>query len=218
MELKATKRDILGGKTRNLRKQGLVPAELYGREAENLHLSVSEKDFRRVFAEAGESTIIDLEVDGEMYPVLVNDFQKDPISRNFISVDFYRVRMDEKISAPVDIEIVGEAPAVKEKGGMLVRAMEEAEVEALPANLPHKLIVDVSGLTEIGQSVFVKDIQTKGNFRILVSPETVIATVSEIPEEEEAASVSVESVVVEGEEKRAEKKSEEALKENEAKA
>jgi large subunit ribosomal protein L25 len=101
---------------------------------------------------------------------------------------------------------------------MLVRAMEEAEVEALPANLPHKLIVDVSGLTEIGQSVFVKDIQTKGNFRILVSPETVIATVSEIPEEEEAASVSVESVVVEGEEKRAEKKSEEALKENEAKA
>lgn len=218
MELKATKRDILGGKTRNLRKQGLVPAELYGREAENLHLSVSEKDFRRVFAEAGESTIIDLEVDGEIYPVLVNDFQKDPISRNFISVDFYRVRMDEKISAPVDIEIVGEAPAVKEKGGMLVRAMEEAEVEALPANLPHKLIVDVSGLTEIGQSVFVKDIQTKGNFRILVSPETVIATVSEIPEEEEAASVSVESVVVEGEEKRAEKKSEEALKENEAKA
>jgi large subunit ribosomal protein L25 len=218
MELKATKRDILGGKTRNLRKQGLVPAELYGREAENLHLSVSEKDFRRVFAEAGESTIIDLEVDGEIYPVLVNDFQKDPISRNFISVDFYRVRMDEKISAPVDIEIVGEAPAVKEKGGMLVRAMEEAEVEALPANLPHKLIVDVSGLTEIGQSVFVKDIQTKGNFRILVSPETVIATVSEIPEEEEAASVSVENVVVEGEEKRAEKKSEEALKENEAKA
>ncbi len=218
MELKATKRDILGGKTRNLRKQGLVPAELYGREVENLHLSVSEKDFRRVFAEAGESTIIDLEVDGEIYPVLVNDFQKDPISRNFISVDFYRVRMDEKISAPVDIEIVGEAPAVKEKGGMLVRAMEEAEVEALPANLPHKLIVDVSGLTEIGQSVFVKDIQTKGNFRILVSPETVIATVSEIPEEEEAASVSVESVVVEGEEKRAEKKSEEALKENEAKA
>jgi large subunit ribosomal protein L25 len=218
MELKATKRDILGGKTRNLRKQGLVPAELYGRAAENLHLSVSEKDFRRVFAEAGESTIIDLEVDGEIYPVLVNDFQKDPISRNFISVDFYRVRMDEKISAPVDIEIVGEAPAVKEKGGMLVRAMEEAEVEALPANLPHKLIVDVSGLTEIGQSVFVKDIQTKGNFRILVSPETVIATVSEIPEEEEAASVSVENVVVEGEEKRAEKKSEEALKENEAKA
>jgi large subunit ribosomal protein L25 len=218
MELKATKRDILGGKTRNLRKQGLVPAELYGREAENIHLSVSEKDFRRVFAEAGESTIIDLNVDGEKYPVLVNDFQKDPISRNFISVDFYRVRMDEKISAPVDIEIVGEAPAVKEKGGMLVRAMEEAEVEALPANLPHKLIVDVSGLTEIGQSVFVKDIQTKGNFRILVSPETVIATVSEILEEEEAASVSVESVVVEGEEKRAEKKSEEALKENEAKA
>jgi large subunit ribosomal protein L25 len=216
MELKAEKRTILGGKTAKLREKGFVPAELYGRLTDNIHLTVAENDFRKVFAEAGESTIVELDVSGEKYPVLIADIQRDPLQDRFLAVDFYRVRMDEKIAAPVEIELVGEAPALKEKGRMLVRAMDEVEVEALPANLPHRLEVDIGGLTEIGQSVFVKDILTKGDFRVLVEPETVIATISEIKEEEEVKPVDLESVVVEGEEKRAEKKEEEAAKENEA--
>lgn len=205
MELQTIKRDILGKKVKTLRRQGLLPAELYGRGIENVHLAVPLHDFKKIFREAGESTVINLIVDGKLRPVLIYDYQIDPLTEDFRSVDFYEVRMDEKITAAVPIKFLGEAPAVKEKGGVLVKAMDEVEVEALPANLPHELTVDLTSLTEIGQSLFVKDIKDEGDFKILVDPETVVATISEPGVEEEEAPVSVEEVLVESELKRAER-------------
>jgi large subunit ribosomal protein L25 len=209
MELKVQHRTILGKKIKVLRQQGMIPAELYGRDFENTHLSVPEKDFSRIFKEAGESTVIKLILDGKEFNVLINDFQENPLTNKISHVDFYQVRMDEKITASVPLVFVGEAPAVKEQGGILIKSMHEIEVEALPAALPHHIEVDVANLSDIGASVYVKDLKVNKDVKLLVEPETVVATVSEAAKEEVVAGpASVEEVKVEGEEKRKEKEGE----------
>lgn len=210
MELKVQRRTILGKKTKSLRQQGLIPAELYGRDFENIHLSVSAKDFSRVFKEAGESTIIKLKVESDKgegeYNVLINDFQRSLLTNEISHIDFYSVRMDEKITAMVPLEFINESPAVKEKVGILIKAMHEIEVEALPADLPRHIEVDISGLSNIGMNIRVKDLKVNKGVKLLVEPETAVATVAEMAKEEEVvAPASVEEVKVEGEEKKKEK-------------
>ena len=187
-----------------VRASGLIPAEIYGKQFENKHITVSAKEFGKVFEDAGENTIVNLNVGGETYPVIVHDQQKDPISGKFLSVDFFKVRLDEKITAPIPLEFIGESPAVKEMGGVLVKSMDEIEVEALPSNLPHEIKVDVSAIKEIDGSIYVKDLPAAGDYEITTDPDTVIATVM-LPEEEVVEPVaSVEDIVTEGEVKRAE--------------
>ena len=213
MELIAQKREIMGKAVKTLRDGGFIPAELYGREFENIHLSIPEKDFNKIFNEAGESTIINLTVGGEKIPVLINDIFTDPLSNKISHIDFYRVRMDEKTEVSVPFEFVGEAQAVKEKKGILIKAMHELEIRALPADLPHNIEIDVSGLAEIGETIHVKDIKPIKGVEFLAEPEAVIVTVTEIVEEVvEEKPASVEEVKVEGEEKKAEKEEEETEK------
>lgn len=203
MELIAQKREIMGKAVKTLRDGGFIPAELYGREFENIHLSIPEKDFNKVFNEAGESTIVNLAVGGEKIPVLINDVFTDPLSNKISHIDFYRVRMDEKTEVSVPFEFVGEAQAVKEKKGILIKAMHELEIRALPADLPHNIEIDVTNLAEVGQSIHIKDIKPVKGVEILAELEAVIATITEIVEEVvEEAPVSVEDVKVEGEEKK----------------
>jgi len=205
MELIAQKREIVGKGVRALRDAGFVPAELYGRDFENMHLSISEKDFNKIFKEAGESAIVNLSIGAEKIPVLIHDALTDPLTGRIFHIDFYRVRMDEKTEVPVEIEFVGEAQAVKEKKGILIKAIQEVEVRALPADLPHSIEIDVSGLAEIGDSIHVKDIKPMKGVEILAEPEAVIATITPIVEEVvEEKPMSVEDVKVEGEEKKTE--------------
>lgn len=218
MELNVQKREIFGKKVKSLRERDFIPAELYGHGFENIHLSVLARDFSRVFKEAGESTIIKLKVESDKekgeFNVLINDFQKSPLTNEISHIDFYSVRMDEKITAAVPLEFINESPAVKEKIGILIKAMHEIEVEALPANLPHHIEVDIGNLSDIGTSIRVKDLKINKGVKLLVDQETVVATVAEMAKEEEVvAPVSVEEVKVEGEEKREEKKKEENKKE-----
>ncbi len=213
MELIAQKREIMGKAVKTLRDDGFIPAELYGREFENIHLSVSEKDFNKIFNEAGESTIVNLAVGEERIPVLINDVFTDALSNKISHIDFYRVRMDEKTEVSVPFEFIGEAQAVREKKGILIKAMHELEIRALPADLPHNIEIDVSGLAEIGETIHVKDIKPIKGVEILAEPEAVIVTVTEIVEEVvEEKPVSVEDVKVEGEEKKTEETEEEQEK------
>jgi len=199
------KREIMGKAVKTLRDGGFIPAELYGREFKNVHLSVPEKDFNKVFNEAGENTIVNLSVDGEKIPVLINDTFTDSLMNKISHIDFYRVRMDEKTEVSVPFEFIGEAQVVKEKKGILIKAMHELEIRALPADLPHNIEIDVSGLAEIGETIHVKDIKPIKGVEILAEPEAVIVAVTEIVEEVvEEKPVSVEDVKVEGEEKKAE--------------
>lgn len=205
------KREKLGRGVGALRQQGLLPAELYGKGLRNLHLSVPLKDFKKVFKQAGENTVVQVLLDGEKHPVLIQDVSYNPVTDEMESVDLYQVRMDEKLKVGVPLEFVGVAPAVKEKNGLLVKALQEVEVEALPNDLPHHLAVDISKLADIGQSLYVKDLSVPAGVKVLVSPETVVATVTaKVTEEEElkmreAAAAGVEGVKVETEEKKAER-------------
>lgn len=203
MELVAQLREVLGKKVKNLRQQGLIPAELYGHNAQNIHLAISLKNFTKVFKEAGTSAIVNLLVGKEKYPVLIYDYQKDYLTGDFIHVDFYEVRMDEKIQAKVPLEFIGEPPAVKEKGGILNKSMFEIEVEALPTNLPSHLTVNLNYLTDLDQSIYVKDLEVPPGVEILIDPETVIATITrEEKEEKEGAPIDISAIKVEDEEKR----------------
>lgn len=212
--LKAEIREVLGKKAAVLRAEGLIPAELYGSGIQNIHLSVNTKEFRKTLEEAGESTIVNLSVGNEIHPVLIHDYQKNYLTGEFLSVDFHKVNMSEKIATDVPLVFTGESPAVKDLGGILVRSMDEVEVEAFPADLPHEISIDVSSLDELGKSLYVKDISVIGKFEILADPDTVVATVT-APEEEvvEAPAISVADIKTEGEVRRAEKASEKSEEE-----
>ncbi len=211
MDLAVEQRDKFGKMLKILRQQGMIPAELYGRGIANVHLSIKRKDFERVFREAGESTVINLVLGNEGRPAIVYNIQRDYFTGEIIHIDFYQVRMDEKIRAHVLLEFIGEAPAVKEKGGILNKTLSEIEVEALPADLPHRLEVKLDGLAELNESIYAKDIQLPKGVKILVEPETVLVTVTPpLEEEKPAAPVEVSEVKVEAEEKTAERAKEKA--------
>lgn len=209
MELIVQKREVFGRAVKPLRAKGMVPAELYGKGLENLHLAVPKKELAKVFKQVGESSMVNLMIDNEKRPVLIHDLQLDPVSDEILSVDFYQVRLDEKLKIKVPVEFLGVAPAVKEKSGILIKVVQEIEIEALPANIPHSLQVNLESLLEIGQSVYVRDLAVSDKFRLLLSPETVIATVTALvtEEQEEAATqaVDISAIKVETEEKKAER-------------
>jgi len=214
MDLIVQKREIFGKKVKSLRQQGLIPAELYGHGFENLHLDVPAKEFSRTFKEAGESAIIRLKVKNkegkeEEINVLIHDFQKNPLTDEISHIDFYRVRMDEKIKTSIPLEFIGVSPAVEEKDGILVKAMQLIEIEALPGDLPHHLEVDIGLLSDIGTSIRVKNLKAGEGVKILVGLETVVATIIEAAKEEiEEKPIAVEEVKVEGEEEKKEKEKE----------
>jgi len=207
MELTTENREILGKKVNSLRRQGLIPAEFYGHGFPNKHLVVKQADFNKVFKEAGENMVITLVSGKEKLPALIYDIDKDYLSGEVSHVDFYGVRMDEEIKAAVPIEFTGESPAVKDKGGVLNKSLNEIEVEALPANLPQSFTVDLSGLVDLDQSIYVKDITVPKNVKILVQPETVVISVTPPREEEVAPAVPVDvsEIKVETEEKKLER-------------
>lgn len=212
MNLEVQIRTETGKRVNNLREQGLIPAELYGKNVENIHLAVKSKDFKNVFKEAGESSIINIVISDknkkEEIPVLIHDVQKDYLTDNIIHIDFYRVRMDEKIRTHIPLEFVGESPAVKNYGGILNKSMFEIEVEALPKDLPHNIVVDISKIKELNESIYVKDLSIPKNVKILFDPETVIATVNPPKEEVVSEPVDISAVKVETEEKKLERSKE----------
>lgn len=220
MELSVQKRDVLGKKVSAMRAEGVIPAELYGHGLENLHLGVPAKEFKKALDAAGESSVVTLNVGDQKLPVLIYDVQYHPVTGEVTHVDFYQVRMDEKITASIEVEFIGDAPAVKAVNGILVKAMQEIEVEALPGDLPSGIKVDLSVLADIGNSIYVKDLKFDKGVRVLVSPDTVVATITAPMAEEEVvveAPVDLSAIKTEGEEKKAERDAEKAAKETEEK-
>lgn len=186
LSLKLQKRDLFGRKVKRLRKEGLVPANIFGKKVKSEAITVDAKEFRNVFEKAGETQIIDL--DGR--PVLVSNLQVDPITSDYVHVDFRQVDLTEKITAKVPVEIVGESPAEKQSIGTVVQQLNEIEVEALPADLPEKIEVDSSILTEVDQAVYVKDLKIDSKVTVKTDLESIIVKV-EPPIKEEV----VEAVV-----------------------
>ncbi|MFC1653686.1 50S ribosomal protein L25 [Patescibacteria group bacterium] len=160
ISLSVNPRKITGRKVKTLRKEGILPANIYGNKVKSQHIQVLQKNFLDSFKEAGETNIIELKVEGEKEkrPVLVSNVQVHPVSGDPIHVDFHQVDLKQKVTATVPVELVGESPAVKELGAVLFTPVSEVEVEALPTDIPDKLEIDISKLINIGETLTVKDL------------------------------------------------------------
>jgi large subunit ribosomal protein L25 len=191
-------------KAKNLRKEGLLVAEFYGHGMENMSLQMDYQEFRKLYREAGENTVIDLVVEGgKTLKVLVHQVEYDPVTDEFQHVDFINVRMDEEVTTNVPIILEGQAPAVKEMGGVLMQNLDELEIRCLPGDLIHEITVNIESLVDFHSSIHVSDISIPGKIAIVTDPERTIVTVTAPREEEpeETGEADVASVEVEGEKK-----------------
>lgn len=182
--LEAEPREAIGKKVRAVRRQGLVPAVLYGSGVDGMPIKLDAKDADEALAKASASTLIDLTVDGEIHKVLVRDVQRDVIRRNVLHIDFLKVDMDVAIRTEVPVELVGEAPAVREQGGVLVTGLTEIEVEALPGALPDRIVVELDPLEEIDDAITVGDLYLGEGVRVLTDLDENVAHVIYLAEEE----------------------------------
>lgn len=169
-----------------LRKNRKIPAIYYGHKEKNMVLQMDYQSFRKAFKRAGRSQIVELLVEGKKKPVLIHEVQFNPITDEIFHVDFIHVNMDEEITAKIPVEIIGVAPAVKNFGGILTTLKHEIEVRCFPANLPHSIQVDVSGLEQIHSSVHLKDLVVDKSVKVHGNPDDVVVTVSQIKIVEEA--------------------------------
>ena len=178
LQLKAQMRDLKTSKPEKLRKEGILPAVLYGHKVQNQALSINAREFDRVLKKAGESTIVDLVTDdGKNHPVLIHEVQTHYLTSVPTHVDFYEVSMTEKLKAKVALEFTGEAPAVKTLGGVLVKVLSEVEVECLPADLPHNIEVAMNGLKTLQDTIHVKDLKVAAKVHILTPAEELVVKV-----------------------------------------
>lgn len=228
LSITAKPRTVLGRQNSKLRKTGFLPAVLYGRGKENQNLAIGAKEFQKVFRQAGENTLVNLVIDGEQRKVLIHDVAKHFMKDEPIHVDFYEVDLTRKIHAKIPVHLVGMAPAVKELAGILIRNLNEIEVEALPADLPPTIEVNIEKLKNFDDAVRVSEVAVAGGVKILNDPNMVIVTVQaprteeelaelEKPTTAEAEKAAVEAVAAEPAQAPAEKAEGEAPKE-EAKA
>ena len=202
--LKIKKRKILGRKVKTLRNDGVLPANVYGKKIKSVSVKVNQKEFEKVFEKAGETGIVELVEGKTKKPVLIHNVQIDPVTDELLHVDFLQVDLKAKVVATVPIELKGESPADKSGLGILVKQLDEVEVEALPADLPEKLFVDISKLEEVDQAVYLKDIRVdKAKVEIKEDLEKIVAKIEPQTKEEEDVPpppTEGEEKVVEGEE------------------
>lgn len=198
--LKAEKRIILGRKIRQLRRQGILPVNLYGKKIKSQSLQINEKEFNKVFDQAGETSVIYLEIEGskEPRPVLINNVQLHPVSDARLHVDFRQVDLTQKVKVNVPVDLQGESLAVTE-GAVLVQQFNELEVEALPTHIPESIIFDISQLKQVGNSLKLSDAKTIKDVTFELEPDTTIVLIQEAKQEEEPTPVPTEEETPEGE-------------------
>ena len=188
IELRAEAREATRKRVRHIRAEGYVPGVLYGRQTENTPIQIESKTLHKVLSMAGGNVLIGLQVgDNEPVPTLAREVQRDIIRHNIIHIDFLQVVMTERITADIPLVFVGEAPATKELGGILVHGIDAVEVECLPADLPASIEVDVSSLVNFNDSLTVSLLQVPSAVTILSDPDTMMARIEapRIVEEEE---------------------------------
>jgi len=208
VDLKVANREILGKKVKHLRRQGITPVHVFGHGIESLALQCDTKELERVLSQAGQTRLINLKLGKEKKPriVVVREFDRDWRKGQLVHVDFYQVKMEEKIRLEVPVVLLGEAPALKSKTNMLDHELGTFTVECLPAKIPDSIEVDISTLTELDQAIRVKDITLDKDITVLNNPDLVVAKISFRPVEkvEEKAAEEVPEAEAEAAEEAAE--------------
>lgn len=211
-KLEAKSRTIVGRKVKSLRSQGILPGNIFGKKISSESIQLNQKDFLKVFNQAGETGLIQLTVDNSQpKPVLVSMVQVHPVTDQPIHVDFHQVDLKVKVSATVPIHVIGESPAVKELGAVMLQAISEVSVEALPTDIPNHFDLDVSLLTDIGSQLTVKDLKVDSSkVSIDMSADEPIIIIQEAKAEEvEETPQEVEALAEGAEQEKTEEKSEE---------
>jgi large subunit ribosomal protein L25 len=178
LQLKASARDIKTSKPKKLRRGGQLPAVLYGHKTKHAVLAVGAREFEKILKKAGESTVIELVTDDKkIHPVLIHEVQYHYLTSAPTHADFYEVSLTEKLKAKVVLEFTGESKAVKELGGVLVKVLNEVEVECLPADLPHNITVSLEPLQTLQDNMHVKDLIVSEKVKIITPPDEMIIKV-----------------------------------------
>jgi large subunit ribosomal protein L25 len=201
VSLSATKRVEMGKRVSALFDAGKMPAVVYGPKQESTPITLSQKDFEKVFREAGESSVIELSgVEATPLQVLIHEVDNDPVTHRPRHADFYAIEKGAKVEVAVPLTFIGESPAVK-AGNNLVKVMHELEIEAAPADLPHDLEVDISVLAAVGDQIHVRDIKLGKGVEAKVDGDEVVALIQEVQEEKEEAPIAIDMDAIEVEQK-----------------
>ncbi|MBI5467169.1 MAG: 50S ribosomal protein L25 [Candidatus Kerfeldbacteria bacterium] len=219
LTLPAQPRAELGKTVDHLRRQHRIPAVVYGHGVPSQTISVDERVFQKIYRQAGSSSLVDLVI-GEQGPtkVLIQSLQRHPTTHGVTHIDFYQVKMTEKIETEIELHFVGESAAVKESGGIFIRTIDKVKVECLPGDLVPSIDVDVSVLKTFEDRIHISDIVAPKGITIMEKSEDVVASVTPPRSEEEIAALSekveenVEAVEVEKKEKAVEEPTEEETK------
>lgn len=199
IELSVKPRQVLGKKVADLRRQGVTPANVYGRNLESRAVQVETAVLTHLLRSGGRNVIIDLRIEDEdsPRPVMLRGVQRHPVTSRLLHADFYQVSLTQKMRAEVRLVVVGEAPAVAEFGGILLQSLDSIMVEALPGDIPAHVEIDVSMLEQIGAGVHVRElpidptkvyVMTDGEQVVAkVAAPRVVAAEEEVPAEEAAA-------------------------------
>jgi large subunit ribosomal protein L25 len=199
--LKATKRDVVGKKVGALRRQGKLPAVLYGHHIETTPIMLDAYEGSQTLSHLTTSSLVTIDLDGKQYLAQVREKQRNYLKNLLVHVDFQVVSLTEKMHVKVGIELTGTAPAVKNFDAVIHTGLTEIEVECIPQDLPERIVVDISGLAELGDSVHVRDVVLSDKVKILADPEEIIVVVTaprkeelvaEAPVAEEAAPEEIE--------------------------
>lgn len=193
-----------------LRKAGKIPAVFYGKKEKSTPVAISKTDFLKAWKEAGESSVISLETSEGAVESLIHDVDIDPVSGAPRHADFYVFEKDHKVKVEVPIEFEGVSAAVKDLGGTLVKVMHALPIEAMPKDLPHKIVVDIAPLTSFESQILAKDVKLASGVELTGNPEEVVALVSAPREEKEEESAPVDLSAIEVEKKGKEETPEEA--------
>jgi large subunit ribosomal protein L25 len=199
LKLTAAERNIFGKKLATARLAGQLPVIMYGDKKAAQPLLVSLKEFKKVLAEAGESSLVTIEVGEKSTDVLIHEVVFNPVSDDPIHADFYIVDKTKKVEIDVPLHFEGVSPAVKDLGGILLKVLHELKVEVLPTDIPHNIVVDISTLVALDSQILVKDLPVSPKIEVKNAPEEVVAAISVAKEEpvEEVAPVDLSAIEVE---------------------
>lgn len=191
--LKATKRDVIGKQVKAMRREGKLPAVIYGRHVEPIAIMLDAHSAGMALSKLTSSSLVTLDVDGKEYPALVRERQRDYIKGLLTHVDFLAVDLTEKIRTNVSISLIGISPAVKDYNGVLVQNLERLEVECLPTDLPERISVDISILKQIGDSIRVHDVDEMLTDKVVVlnNPDDMVAVVTMAKDESAEGAAAV---------------------------
>ncbi|MDP3962796.1 MAG: 50S ribosomal protein L25 [bacterium] len=195
--LTAEKRDIKDS-VEDMRKAGKLPAVFYGPKEKSTPITISMKDFIKAFKQAGESSVVILKEGNDEHESLIHDVDVHPLTGAPRHADFYVIEKGKKVRVHVPLVYEGVSPAVKDKGGILVKVMRELEIEASPKDLPHELKADISSLTELSSVITAEDIKIPAGVTLIANPEEIIASIAEAKEEvEEVKPIDMSAIEVE---------------------